>query len=207
MKKLNFYSIFTNKREMKRHKPIYKNFNYLMEMNYKYLPVVINEITKLFKEKNINFCFIGGIVLPQYGYGRTTDDIDILISKNDKDKFYNLVGIYLKPAFQGAEKMFFWNEPKIKIEIIFSGEKAGSEKGIEYIKPKQIKSIKRGIPYLSLEKLIEYKLASGLYGQIRLKDFSDIQELIQSNNLPLSYTHNFRKDLTNKYKEIWYQTK
>ena len=76
-------------------------------------------------------------------------------------------------------------------------------KGIEYKEPHEIDKIKNTIPKLTLENMIQYKLCSGLYGKGRMKDFGDVQELIVINDLPKDYADSFRKDLKNKYVEIW----
>jgi hypothetical protein len=75
--------------------------------------------------------------------------------------------------------------------------------GLEFSEPKKISETVNGLPILSLEKLIEYKISSGIYGD-RLKDLGDVQELIKANKLPLDFGDNFRKDLREKYSEIWY---
>lgn len=186
---------------MKRYKRIESAF---MESFIKDQNENMKIISKVLKQNDIDFCFIGGAILPEYGYNRTTEDIDILISKSDKDKFLKLAGTYLKRKFKDAQKSFYWNNPKIQIDIIYSGDKAGDmTKGIEYKEPYEIDMVKNSIPKLTLENLIQYKLCSGLYGKGRLKDFGDVQQLIIINDLDKEFANSFRKDLKNKYIEIW----
>lgn len=191
---------------MKKYIPIHKKLIRLSEINNRIIPEALKNISEILSKNNIEFCILGGVNLPVYNYNRTTDDIDLLINKKDKDKFYNLKGKYFKSAFKGTLRNFFWNIPKIKLEIIFSGEKAGSNKGIEYIEPNKIKIVKSKIPYLKLKYLIMYKLCSGLYGKARISDFGDVQKLILNNKLSKDFTNDFRKDLKDKYTEIWEST-
>jgi hypothetical protein len=187
--------------KLKRYSELKKLFFFMETI----MPKAMIEIVEILNNKNIDFCFIGGSILPKYGYNRTTNDIDILISRKDRLKFETLVGTYIKRAFSGATKKFIWNSTKTKIDIIYSGEFAGSTTNIEFFEPKKISSIKNGLPILKLNYLIFYKLVSGIYGK-RLKDFGDIQELIKINNLPEDYANNFKNDLKKKYIEIWNNT-
>jgi hypothetical protein len=50
--------------------------------------------------------------------------------------------------------------------------------------PRQVSFEAEGIDYISLPKLIELKLASGMTNPGRLKDLSDVLELIKILNLP-----------------------
>ena len=186
---------------VKRYKRIESQF---MESFVNNQEETMKTIAKVLKQNQIEFCFIGGAVLPEYGYNRVTEDIDILVSKKDKDKFLTLAGTYLKRKFKDAQKSFYWNNPKTQIDVIYSGDRAGDmTKGIEYKEPHEIDKIKNTIPKLTLENMIQYKLCSGLYGKGRMKDFGDVQELIVINDLPKDYADSFRKDLKNKYVEIW----
>jgi hypothetical protein len=167
---------------------------------------VMKEITEIFKENKIDFCFIGGNVLRSYGYNRATNDIDILINYDDKEKFKELIGRYLSKAFSGSLKTFNWKNPKVRVEIIYSGEEAGSKlSGVTYHEPYKLSQIKNGFPVLRLEYLVMYKIASGIHGN-RLKDLGDVQELIKINKLKREFAKLFRRDLRNKYLEIWDMT-
>lgn len=183
-------------------KPYKRKFDLLLfrESN---LPDAMKNMTKVLSENDIDFCFIGGVVVYNYGYKRTTTDIDILVDIADKDKFLNLRGRFFKRAFEGATMNFLWNTPKASIDVLYSGTIAGNNgKGIEYLKPSKIKIIRHGLPMLDLVYLISYKLSTGIYSR-RLKDFSDVQELIRINKLKRDFCKLFRRDLKEKYLEIW----
>lgn len=155
----------------------------------------MKSIYNILKSNNINFIFIGGATLPFYNYNRTTEDIDILISKEDKAKFESLNGKYFKKAFQGATRTFVWNNPKTKIDILYSGDEKQS---LEYKEPKEIGYKKNGLPFITLENLIEYKLSANRY-----IDLNDVEQLITKNKLSKNLADNFKKDLRKKYVEIW----
>lgn len=158
-------------------------------------------IRKLLTDNNISFVFIGATARNEYASPRTTEDIDLLISKNDKEKLKKLpIGLIRNIS---NYRVFSLHNPKTKVEVIFSGEKAGSSKGIEYKDPSELDN---GNNTLTLKSLIMYKLSSGKYGN-RYKDFGDIQDLITQNKLPIDYADSFRQDLKEVYRQIWSETK
>ena len=160
----------------------------------------VSSLDSILKSHNISYAIIGGMALLKYKYSRTTDDIDILVDRSDKQKMDSIpIGFMRKMT----EKWFMLHEPKFKVEVIYSGEISGDGiNGLVFPSPSEINEIKDGISYISLDKLIEFKLSSGIYGK-RFKDFGDVQELIKLNKLPKEYGDKFRKDLKEKYIEIW----
>lgn len=158
-------------------------------------------IVSLLKDNNIEFVFIGGLARNHYASIRTTDDIDILVAKKDKDKVKNLPIGYIKNLSGDTARVFKLHDPEIKIEILYSGDYAGNKDGIIYKEPHLISNG----DIISLKNLIEYKLSSGLYGK-RFKDYGDIQDLIKQNNLKKNFANSFREDLKKLYLELWEAT-
>jgi len=163
----------------------------------------IKSIAFLLDHHNIKFTIIGGAARNQYGYSKMTEDIDILIAKEDKEKVLNLPIGSIRDLSNKRGKVFSLHNPKTKVEVIYSGEISGDGiNGLKYDDPDKISTTVKGVPFMTLKKLIEYKLSSGIYGK-RLKDFADIIGLIKENNLKQDYANNFRKDLKKKYIELW----
>jgi hypothetical protein len=163
----------------------------------------MKQIAGVLKANRIKFCFIGGCILFKYNYRVTTDGIDILIAKKDRGKFEKLMHVLYEP-FPTRSKSVNWTDPAIEGRVLFEGDGAGNDtEGIKYINPDSVMIEDAGIPVLKLEKLIEYKISSGIYGE-RFKDFADVIELIKRNNLSKKYANSFREDLKNKYIELWH---
>jgi len=55
---------------------------------------------------------------------------------------------------------------------------------------------------LSLEKLIELKLASGITAPHRLKDLADVQELVKVKNLTADYADKLNPFVREKFLEL-----
>jgi hypothetical protein len=178
---------------------MYKSFLW----NLLYLNLSIKKIVDIFKEHDISFCIIGGAARFKYKVNKMTDDVAILVDKKDKDKIKNIPIGYLRDVSSGRAKVFNLHVPQTKVEVIYSDEVSGDGiHGLKYPLPTRISKNIGDVPYINLIALIQFKLSAGIYGN-RLKDFSDIVDLICANNLSRNYAKNFRKDLTPKYEELW----
>jgi predicted nucleotidyltransferase len=167
----------------------------------------IKALSDILKIYDIDFTIIGGAARNEYKYLKITEDIDILVAKEDKEKMKNIPIGYMKDLSSGRVKKFSLHEPKTMIDIIYEGEISGDGiNGLKFVNPKSISTHINGFPYISLKNLIEYKLSSGIYGHQRYKDIDDIIELIKRNNLKKNFANNFRKDLQEKYIELWNET-
>ncbi len=166
----------------------------------------MSALDRLFREHGISYVFIGGQAVIRYGYQRTTHDFDVLVSVGDKDKLANIGIGFLRKL---SDKTFRLHEPLANVEVIYSGEISGDGvHGLVFPEPKTIKAVSGGLPFISLPKLVEFKLSSGLWAKpVRLQDFADVQKLIQFNKLPRTYMNKARQDIKDKYIEIWDQTK
>jgi hypothetical protein len=92
-----------------------------------------------------------------------------------------LIDLGYRPAFTGARKKFRTTNENVPIEIIISGEYPGDglPKPVQFPEPEEASVIIDGVSTVSLKKLVELKLASGMTAGDRLKDLADVQELIK----------------------------
>lgn len=160
------------------------------------LELSLTEIKKILKAYSISFVFLGGVARNTYGTLRMTEDIDILVDKKDKEKLLSIPIGYIKKSSERSLKL---QNPKTVIDVLYSGDHAGNEKGLEYISPKYLEAENNMI---SLKAFIMYKLSSGLYGK-RYKDYDDIQNVIKINKLSKTYAQDFREDLKTLYEKLW----
>jgi len=155
--------------------------------------------------KRIDYVVIGGIALNQHGFQRLTVDIDILLSAEGLERFQNeLVGLGYRPAFEGARKKFQITRENIPLEVITAGEYPGDgkPKPVVFPDPKQFAIEIDGVKTVTLEKLIELKLASGLTAPHRLKDLADVQELIKVKRLDKTFAERLDGFVRAKYIEL-----
>ena len=158
------------------------------------------------ERNDIDYVVIGAIALNQYGYRRFTEDIDLLLTSAGLEKFrQKLIGLGYRPAFTGAKKKFRTTAENIPVEIITSGEFPGDglPKPIRFPEPNEFSVIIDGIKTVSLEKLIELKLVSGMTAADRLKDLADVQEMIKIKKLDAVFAEKLDEFVRAKYLELY----
>ena len=137
----------------------------------------LRRVTKDLENQGIDYNVIGAVALNNHGYRRFTEDIDLLLTKEGLEKFRTeLVGKGYRPAFEGATKKFRTTAENVTVEIITSGEFPGDgkPKPVVFPNPNENTTEIDGIKTLTLEKLVELKLASGMTAPHRLKDLADV---------------------------------
>jgi hypothetical protein len=73
---------------------------------------------------------------------------------------------------------------------------------VQFPEPNDFAVVIDGIKTISLEKLIELKLTSGMTAGDRLKDLADVQELIKLKNLDESFAEKLDEFVRAKYLEL-----
>lgn len=153
----------------------------------------------------IDYAVIGAIALNQHGYRRFTEDIDLLMTREGLDRFHEkLVGLGYRPAFNGSRKKFRTTEGNIPVEVITSGEYPGDgkPKSVVFPEPAESSVLIDGVKTVSLPKLIELKLASGISAADRLKDLADVQEMIKVKELDETLAGQLDPFVREKYLEL-----
>ncbi len=165
----------------------------------------LKRIVKDLDDCEIDYAVIDAVALNLHGYRRFTEDIDLLLTKGGLEQFRNeLVGSGYRPVFQGARRRFRTSE-NIPIEIITEGEYPGDDlpKPVRFPNPIDATTEIEGVKTISLDKLIELKLASGLSAPHRLRDLADVQELIKVKKLGAEFADRLDRSVRDKFKELW----
>ncbi|MBA3631338.1 MAG: nucleotidyltransferase [Acidobacteria bacterium] len=165
----------------------------------------LRRVVKDLEDCGIDYNVIGAIALNQYGYRRFTEDIDLLLTKEGLEKFrHELVGLGYRPAFEGATKKFRTTRENVTIDIITGGEFPGDgkPKPVVFPNPNESKVKIDSIKTLSLEKLLELKLASGMTAPHRLKDLADVQEIIKIKDLTADFAEKLNPFVREKFLEL-----
>ncbi len=159
-------------------------------------------------ENGLDYALIGGLALVAHGYRRFTEDVDILMTPEALQVFRErlLERGYL-PAFSGATKTFRDTRTGVRIKVVTTGREAypgdGKPKPIAFPAPTDARLQREGAWLITLEKLIEFKLASGLSAPHRLKDLADVQELIARLKLPLDLADHLDASVRDEYRQLW----
>jgi hypothetical protein len=157
------------------------------------------------ERSGIAYAVIDAIALNQHGYQRFTVDIDLLMTKEGLQRFRNeLVGRGYVPAFPGATREFKTSQDNIRVEIVTTGEYPGDgkPKPVVFPDPGEYAEVIAGIRTISLPKLIELKLASGMTAPHRLKDLADVQEMIKAKSLGEEFAEKLDSSVREKFREL-----
>ncbi len=165
----------------------------------------LRKIAKDLDDHGINYSVIGAVALNLHGYRRFTEDIDLFLTTKGLDKFRDeLVGFGYQPAHENAIKKFRTNGENVTVEIKTSGEYPGDgkEKPVRFSDPAEDQIVIDGVKTLTLEKLLELKLASGMTAPHRLKDLADVQEIIRIKHLGADLADKLDPYVRKKYLEL-----
>jgi hypothetical protein len=158
------------------------------------------------QEAGLEYAIVGGMALVAHGYRRFTEDVDVLMTPDALERFKKeFVGRGLIPAFSSARKSFRDAQTGVRIEVLIAGEYPGDgkPKPVSFPDPISARVERDGLWVVSLEKLIELKLASGLSAAHRLKDLADVQELIAVLKLPLELAEGLDDSVRAEYRRLW----
>ena len=156
-------------------------------------------------QHGIDYAVIAAVALLAHGYPRFTEDIDLVMTADGLRKFHEeLVGLDYTPAFPGARKRLKSTADGVTIEVMTTGEYPGDgkPKPVSMPQPDKASTEIDGIKFVTLENLIELKLASGMSAPDRLKDLADVQELIKIRKLDAEFGSKLNLYVRDKYREL-----
>jgi hypothetical protein len=163
------------------------------------------QLTADLKGHGIDYMVIGAVALLAHGYQRFTSDIDLVLTPEGLEAFHReLIGLGYLPAFPGARKRLRSTAEGITVEVMLTGEYPGDgkPKPVTIPEPSGASTEINGIKVVTLEKLIELKLASGISAPHRLKDLADVQELIKIRGLPEDFAERLNPYVREKFLEL-----
>jgi hypothetical protein len=166
----------------------------------------LTQLTSDLKEHGIDYMVIGAVALLAHGYPRFTEDIDLVLTPEGLEAFHrDLIGLGYVPAFSGAKKRLRATKDGVVIEIMTTGEYPGDgkPKPVSMPEPSTASIEIDGIQIVTLEKLIELKLASGMTAPHRLKDLADVQELIKIRGLQPEFAAQLNPYVREKFLELY----
>lgn len=157
------------------------------------------------KRHGIDYMVIGAVALMAHGYPRFTEDIDLVMTPEGLEAFHReLIGMGYVPAFPGAKKRLRSTREGVSIEVIATGEYPGDgkPKPVSFPVPADASIDIDGVQIVTLEKLIELKLASGMTAPDRLKDLADVQELIKVRGLTSEFATTLNPYVREQYLQL-----
>jgi len=154
----------------------------------------------------IPYAVLGAIAMGRHGMVRMTLDLDILLTPEGLAAFKERYsGRGYVPAFPGAEKTFRSAATGVRIEVITTGEYPGDgkPKAVRFPDPAEASVDLDGVRIISLERLVDLKLASGMTAPHRLRDLSDVIDLIRALRLPSEFADKLDASVREMYRQLW----
>ncbi|HEY3969113.1 MAG TPA: nucleotidyl transferase AbiEii/AbiGii toxin family protein [Planctomycetaceae bacterium] len=165
----------------------------------------LREITQRLDALQIPYAVVGGMALFLHGYKRFTDDVDLLVTPAGLKAIHErLIGLGYVPLFEGSKNLRDAARG-VRIEFLVTGGFPGDGKPKPVVFPDPADTFvdRNGIHCLSLEKLIDLKLASALSNPGRVRDFGDVQDLIRILGLEAEFAERLDPSVREKFIELW----
>lgn len=165
----------------------------------------LRKITTKLKQMEIPYAVAGGMALVAHGYDRTTVNVDVLVPADVLSRVHaELDDLGYLPPFEGSKDLRD-TETGVRIDFLLTGQFPGDglPKPVAFPDPSTASVEIDGIRFLSLERLIELKLASGMTNAGRIKDLADVQELIRVLRLKAGFSDRLNVFVRPKYAELW----
>jgi hypothetical protein len=165
----------------------------------------LQRVVKRLDELGIPYAVVGAMAFFFHGYERFTSDVDLLVTPEGLKEVHRcLEGLGYVPPFAGSKHLRD-TESGVRVEFLVTGGFPGDgrPKPVSFPDPIEAGVVIEGIRCLSLPKLIELKLASGMTNPGRLDDLGDVQKAIRILNLPLDLANQLNPFVRDKYCELW----
>jgi hypothetical protein len=157
----------------------------------------------LLAKEGLPHAILGGVAVCLHGYQRNTIDVDLLVRPTDSDAIRQSLS---SAGWQwDAENKQFVSQFGVILQFLLAGEKAGTGSELRFPDPADDSAVieLEGLPVLTLVRLIETKLASGMGDARRMhKDFADVVELIATHSLNRSFARKLHDSLRPTFREL-----
>ena len=165
----------------------------------------LEQLVRVLDAHGIPYAIVGAMALNEFGYQRTTVDVDVLLTPEGLATFkaHALGRGYIEkfPGSRGVRD----TAHQVDIDVVLTGAFPGDGKPKPVVFPDPADAALRGtrVALLPLPTLVELKLASGMTAPHRLKDLADVQELIRIQRLPRTLALELNAFVRDKYLELW----
>jgi hypothetical protein len=152
----------------------------------------------------IEYAVVGGMALFAHGVRRFTEDVDLLVDRDGLKRVHDeLEGRGYLPPFSGSRHLRD-AELGVRIEFLVAGEYPGDgkPKPVSFPDPGGASVVIDQMRVLTLEKLVELKLASGMTTIHRAQDVADVVKLIRSLRLSAAFAERLHPFVREKFREL-----
>lgn len=169
----------------------------------------LHRITKRLQRLTVPYAILGGMALFKHGLRRFTEHVDVLVTHEGLRQIHQeLSGNGYLPQHPHSKHLRD-AELGVRIEFVMTGEYPGGGHtgAVPFPDPHAVNIEWDDVSYINLASLIELKLASGMMHAGRLRDLSDVQDLIQTLHLSARFGLQLNSHVKDKYAELWQQSR
>ena len=163
-------------------------------------------ISERLDEAGIEHAVAGAIALGAHGVVRATEDVDLLITREGlarfKKEWLGRGYVDLRPGGKAVRD----TRNDVKIDFLITGDFPGDGQPKPIAFPEPSATVGDGdapYPVVSLLRLLELKLASGMTAAHRLQDLADVLRLIEVRQLPRETADELNPYVREKFLELW----
>ena len=156
-------------------------------------------------EMGVPYVICGALAVTAYGHARLTQDVDILLTREGLQRFKERwLGKGWIDNFPGSKGMRD-TENNVRIDVLLAGDYPGDgkPKPVCFPDPSTVAIDVGGTATITLAKLIELKLASGMTAPDRPRDLDDVIQLVRANALPRDFGSSLDPWVREKFEELW----
>jgi hypothetical protein len=153
----------------------------------------------------VPYAIAGALAVNAHGLVRATEDVDVLIARAGLRRFKEAwLGRGYEDVSTGSNAVRD-SERGVKVSFLITGQYPGDGKPqpVAFPEPEAASVPGPGFPVLSLERLLELKIASGMTAVHRIQDLDDVLRLIRINRLPRAHGEKLDPYVREKFDELW----
>lgn len=141
-----------------------------------------------------NYAVVGGMALYLHGFRRYTENVNILVTREDLPEVHHaLLDNGYRISRAGSHNI---HDMKNGVYIKFMVSNDVPD-------PQRMAAERDGVWLLNLAPLLNLNLISGMKSIARLKDVSDVQEMIKLLHLPQDFAEQLSPSVREKHDELW----
>jgi hypothetical protein len=165
----------------------------------------LERLTRTLDGLGVPYAIVGALALNEYGYQRTTVDVDVLLTPEGLAAFKaQMLGRGYVEKFPGSRGVRD-TEHGVDIDVVLTGAYPGDgrPKPVSFPDPAVVALRGARVALLPLATLVELKLASGMTAPHRLRDLADVQELIRIKGLSRAFADDLNAFVRDTFIELW----
>jgi hypothetical protein len=162
-------------------------------------------IARVLEAEGIPYAIAGALALGVHGRPRLTDDVDILLRREDlatfKERWLGRGYIEVTKGLKAVRD----TAHNVKLDFLIAGDFPGDgkPKPVAFPDPETQSSTGDGFRIIDLDTLLELKLASGMTAPHRARDIADVIDLIRARSLPREHGNRLNVYVREKFDELW----